>query len=85
MTTDAASDAYSLILGIYDTLNVIILVWVSMGLSFHDENSMMESSIRSFRMPDGLNHIPQTRSIDIIDDKRRDNNIVDLEIQMVER
>jgi len=73
MITDAANDAYNLTLGIHDMLNgitpTIILVRVSMGLSFHDENSMVETSLGSLRfVPDNLAPIPETGSVNIINE-----------------
>jgi len=97
VNTDTARDTYSLIAGIHVILNgitpTIISVRVSMGLSFHDESSMVEAtSIGSMCFaPDNPNLIPETASINILDDsERRDNDIEvqlsdESDIQMVDR
>jgi len=89
----AASEAFYFIIGIHEMLNgitpTIILVRVSMGLSFHNESSMVEASIGSLRFaPDNPNPIPETGSINILDEERRDDETElsnDSDIQMVER
>ncbi|KAF8797777.1 hypothetical protein BYT27DRAFT_7265331 [Phlegmacium glaucopus] len=52
--TDARNNAFFIIVPIHQMLNgitpTIILVQVSMGLSFHDEKSMIESTVRSLRL-----------------------------------
>jgi len=93
--TDAATDTYFLIFGIHEMLNgitpTIILVRVSMGLSFHDQSSMVEASIGSLRFaPDYQNPISQSGSINVLDEGRRDDDIEiqlsdDSDIQMVDR
>ena len=66
----------------------IILVRVSMGLSFHDESSMVEASIGSLRFaPDIANPISEN---EIIDEERRHDHFEiqlsgDSDIQMVDR
>ncbi|KAF8811378.1 hypothetical protein BYT27DRAFT_7070094, partial [Phlegmacium glaucopus] len=51
LTTDAGLDSFYIIISIHQMLNgitpTIILVRASMGLSFHDKESMIESSIGS--------------------------------------
>ena len=50
-----------------------------MGLSFHDEDSMVEASIGSLRFaPNVPNSIPETWGINIIDERRNE----DIEIQL---
>ena len=63
-----------------------------MGLSFHDESSMVElASIGSLRLaPDDPNPIPETASINVLDEERRYDDIDiqlsdDSDIQMVDR
>jgi len=84
VTTDAAYHAFELIACIHEMLNgitpTIILVRVSMGLSFHDESSMVEASIGSLRFAlDDQNSIPETGSVNILDKGSRDD---DIEIQL---
>jgi len=75
--TDASYAGYFFIRGIHEMLNgitpAIILVRVSMGLSFHDESSMVEASIGSLHFEprtDIPNSIPENG---IIDEERRDD------------
>jgi len=86
VTTDAAYYAFELIVGIHQMLNgitpTIILVRVSMGLSFHDKSSMVEatSSIGGLLSAhDDPDPIPEVAGIDILDEGRKDN---DIEIQL---
>ena len=61
----------------------MILVRVSMGLSFHDEKSMVEASIGSLRFaPDDPNSIPGAGIGDIVHEERREN---DIETQLIDR
>ena len=60
-----------------------------MGLSFHDESSMVEASIGSLRFaPDIPNQISENRGI-IDEERRHDDSEIQLsdgsEIQMVDR
>jgi len=94
--TAADFNAFGLIVGIHEMLNgitpTIILVRVSMGLSFHDEASMVEvvGSFLHFTPNDcsDQNSIPETRSIsqerrDESDDCIDGND--DFQIMMAER
>jgi len=76
----AANDTYYLIIGIHQMINgitpTIILVRVSMGLSFHDEGSMVEANIGSLRFRSDIpNPIPQN---ELFDEGKND----DIEIQL---
>jgi len=93
VTTDAALDTFYLIVGIHEMINgitpTIILVRVSMGLSFHDESSMVKatSSIGSLRFaPEDPNPVPENG---IVDERRHDDIEIQLsddsDIQMVDR
>jgi len=96
VTTDAANDTYYFIEGIHGMLNgitpTIILVRVSMGLSFHDESSMVEatSAIGSLLFAhDDPNSIPEAGSTDIFEAGKRDGDIEklsdDSDIQVADR
>ncbi|KAF8811454.1 hypothetical protein BYT27DRAFT_7336175 [Phlegmacium glaucopus] len=88
--TDTAFDAYDVIVGIHQLLNgitpTIIFVRLSMGLSFYDKESMIESSVGSLRFADNNpNPNPQTGDVDIMN---RDDDIgvrQSDDIQMVHR
>jgi len=99
--TTAGFDAFGLIVGIHEMLNgitpTIILVRVSIGLSFHDEGSMVEAvgSLLHFT-PDGSESdrnsesIPETGSIsqegrDESDDCHGIGGSDDIQIMMAER
>jgi len=60
VTTDAAYAAYYLILGIHEMLNgitpTIILMRVLMGLSFHDQSSMVEASVETLCCAPAASH-----------------------------
>jgi len=82
MRTDGAYAAYCFIGSIHEILNgitpTIILVRVSMGLSFHDESSLVEASIGSLRFAHDIsNPIPENGVVD--EESRRHD---DLEIQL---
>ncbi|KAF8810617.1 hypothetical protein BYT27DRAFT_7186023 [Phlegmacium glaucopus] len=88
--TDTAFDAYQIIAPVHQMLNgitpTIIFVRLSMGLSFYDKESMIESSVGSLRFADNNpNPNPDTGDVDIVD---RDDDIrlrLSDEIQMVDR
>ncbi|KAF8814274.1 hypothetical protein BYT27DRAFT_7156949 [Phlegmacium glaucopus] len=88
--TDTVNKAYGIIVYIHQMLNgitpTIILVRLSMGLSFYDKESMIESSVGSLRFADNNpNPNPETGDVDIVD---RDDDIrlrISDEIQMVDR
>jgi len=61
----------------------IILVRVSMGLSFHDESSMVEASIG--RLPDDPNTMLETGGSNVVDDTKIQLDNDSDTIQMVER
>ncbi|KAF8815850.1 hypothetical protein BYT27DRAFT_7191864 [Phlegmacium glaucopus] len=69
VSTDAGGGIYDIIVYIHQMLNgitpTIILVRVSMGLSFHDKESMRESTIESLRFAaDNPNSISETEDHD---------------------
>ncbi|KAF8811291.1 hypothetical protein BYT27DRAFT_7336320 [Phlegmacium glaucopus] len=88
--TDTVNEAYDVIVGIHEMLNgitpTIIQVRVSMGLSFYDQESMIESSVGSLRFADNNpNASPETGDVDI---GNRDDDIgirLSDDIQMVDR
>jgi len=89
--TNAGNKALQLIIALHDMFNgiipTIILVRVSIGVSFHDKNSM-EASIRSLQFaPIDVDSISETASIDIVDKERKNDDIEiqfsDGDIQMV--
>ncbi|KAF8797341.1 hypothetical protein BYT27DRAFT_7344213 [Phlegmacium glaucopus] len=90
VTTDTALKAYDIIAYIHQMLNgitpTIILVRVSMGLSFHDQESMIESSVGSLRFAtNNPNPVPETGDVDFVN---RDDDIgirISDDIQMVDR
>ncbi|KAF8814100.1 hypothetical protein BYT27DRAFT_7157054 [Phlegmacium glaucopus] len=70
ITTDAGGQAFDIIVPIHQMLNgitpTIILVRVSMGLSFHDQESMIESSIGSLHfVANNPNSIPEAETEDV--------------------
>ncbi|KAF8816972.1 hypothetical protein BYT27DRAFT_7205395 [Phlegmacium glaucopus] len=58
---------------IYGIAPTIILVRLSMGLSFHDENSMVETAASWRFASHNQNPIPEMASIDIAGQERRDH------------
>jgi len=93
ISTYAANNVYYLIIGTHEMLigitPTIILVRVSMGLSFHDENSMAEASIGvlDFRSNNPKSSIPDEN--EIVDERKHDDFEAQLsedsDIQMVDR
>ncbi|KAF8811386.1 hypothetical protein BYT27DRAFT_7240481 [Phlegmacium glaucopus] len=70
ITTDAGNNAFGIISSIHPMFNgitpTIILVRVSMGFSFHDQESMRESTIGSLRfVANNPNSISETEAEDV--------------------
>jgi len=80
VSLDAAVESFNLIVGIHEMLNgitpTIILVRVSMGLSFHDENSMVEA-ISSLQFACAKSGLMEDGSIgSIVDQEGIGNNYI---------
>jgi len=82
VNTDAANNAYGSISCIHQVLNgitpTIILVRVSMGLSFHDENSLVDRAGSLHFACTNSNQIPETGSVG--NQERSGINSEDIEI-----